>query len=78
MPSAMPCSDIASLFSAHHSALKVDYFCLLSLLPMPLKNTQRAGKTLSPSARSFSMWRFAAFLHSAVCTLSRLVIVIIC
>ena len=33
MPSAMPCSDIASLFSAHHSALKVDYFCLLSLLP---------------------------------------------
>ncbi len=48
MPSAMPCSDIASLFSAHHSALKVDYFCLLSLLPMLLKNTQRAGKTLSP------------------------------
>lgn len=77
MPSAMPCSDIASLFSAHHSALKVDCFCLLSLLPT-LRNAERAGKTLSPSARSFSMWRFAAFLHSAVCTLSRLVIVIIC
>lgn len=77
MPSAMPCSDIASLFSAHHSALKVDYFCLLSLLPTLRKHTACREDSLS-SARSFSMWRFAAFLHSAVCTLSRLVIVIIC
>ena len=60
MPSAMPCSDIASLFSAHHSALKVDYFCLLSLLPTLRKHT---------ACREDSLSLGTLFLYVALCCL---------
>lgn len=60
MPSAMPCSDIASLFSAHHSALKVDCFCLLSLLPTLRKHTACREDFLSLDT---------LFLYVALCCL---------